>query len=323
MDKTPGSVPLVAPRVSVIMAVYNGARYLQEAIESILSQTFSDFEFVIINDGSTDGSVDIVKSYADPRIVLLENESNIGLTCSLNRGIQCSRGELIARQDADDVSLPERLARQVAYLDEHPEVGLVGSGVLWIDEKGGILQEWRPVTDPVQIQRLLLTGIPFRHGTFVFRRQCLLDIGGGYDEKMPVAQDCDLLLRIAESWELANLNVILYRFRVHSTAITAQRANDQDVFLKQAVQAATQRRLAYGWGRVSLRISNLPPWMRHARRDWLARRYVWWSASARAVNKWIAVQFLLIAILLCPSAPDNWRYLTGILKRKTPIGERP
>ncbi len=116
-----------APRVNVIMAVFNGEQYLQEAIESILRQTFDNFEFVIIDDGSTDKTVEILNRFSDERIKRLTNESNIGLTRSLNRGIRFSRGEYIVRQDADDVSLPERLAKQVAYLDAHSMVGLVGT----------------------------------------------------------------------------------------------------------------------------------------------------------------------------------------------------
>jgi len=115
------------PKISVIMSVYNGEKYLREAIESILNQTFRDFEFIIINDGSTDKTSEILSSYNDPRIVIINNKRNIGLTKSLNKGLKMVKGEYIARQDADDVSLPERLERMVNFLDMNRDVGLLGS----------------------------------------------------------------------------------------------------------------------------------------------------------------------------------------------------
>src|SRR4051794_29608800 len=115
------------PKVTVLLAVYNGERYLREAIDSILGQTFQDFEFLIINDGSTDSTREIILSYHDPRIRLVDNEDNIGQTRSLNRGLALAAGQFVARQDADDISEPERLASQVAFLEIHPEVVLLGT----------------------------------------------------------------------------------------------------------------------------------------------------------------------------------------------------
>ena len=127
--------------VTVLMPVYNAERYLRQAIESILSQTFHDFEFMIINDGSTDSSRDIVLSYHDSRIRLIDNETNIGLPRTLNRGLSLAKGEFIARQDADDESNPDRLAHQVAYLSSHPHVALLGSQCTVIDQHGNL--DWR------------------------------------------------------------------------------------------------------------------------------------------------------------------------------------
>ncbi len=127
------------PKVSVIMSVYNGDKYLREAIESILNQTFTDFEFIIVNDGSTDNSLEIIESYDDERIKTINNKKNIGLTKSLNKALKFAKGKYIARQDADDVSLPNRFEKQVEYLDSHPEVALVGTSVYLIDENGKII----------------------------------------------------------------------------------------------------------------------------------------------------------------------------------------
>jgi glycosyltransferase involved in cell wall biosynthesis len=304
------------PKVSVVLAVYNGAQYVDQAVDSILAQTFTDFELVIVNDGSTDQTPRILATYQDPRIVIVDNAQNLGLTKSLNRGIRASHGELIARQDADDASLRDRLARQVVYMDAYPTVGLVGSGSRWIDGQDVLIREWQPMTEPAEIQQALLASIPFLHGTFMFRRACLPDIGGGYDETVPVAQDCDLLLRISEQWDLANLQDILYVHRRHQDTVTAKRRADQQRYHRRAQQAAIRRRLAYGWGRLGLSGARVPKWVQMADRSWLAQRYTWWSAGARELNRGLALQFLIIALLMKPFAPEIWSYTQGILMRK-------
>ena len=126
-EQTEDSAIYNYPTVTVLLSVYNGERYLRESIESILNQTFTDFEFLIINDGSTDDSRRIISSYDDPRIQLIDNEQNIGLSQSLNKGLKLARGTYIARQDADDISEPERLAKQVSYMDRNPHIALLGS----------------------------------------------------------------------------------------------------------------------------------------------------------------------------------------------------
>jgi len=304
------------PKVSVVMSVYNGARYVQQAVDSILSQSFQDLEFVVVDDGSTDDTMQILAAYDDPRLVLVENERNLGLTRSLNRGIALSRGELIARQDADDISLPQRLQRQIAYLDAHPGVGLLGSGSRWIDADGNIIRESRPPTEPARLQAIMLGSVPFLHGTFVFRRECLADLGGGYDERMPVAQDCDLFLRLSERWDVANLPDILYVHRRHGHTVTASRLDEQIHYLRLAQQATIKRRLAYGRARLGLPAERVPAWVEAAPRRWLARRFAWWSAGARYHGQGLALQFLIIALLLDPTAPDSWRYVAGVLSRK-------
>jgi len=211
------------PKVSVVMSVYNSERYLLEAVESILRQTFTDFEFIIVDDGSTDGTWEILTSYAteDPRIVLIRNEKNIGLTQSLNKGLVLARGEYIARQDADDVSEPERLEKQVAYLEAYPLVGLVGTAYEIISGDGQLLTTVYPPTDNGALQERLLEGNCFCHGAVVFRRICLAHVGG-YREAFRTAQDHDLWLRISEHFDLASLPDRLYRYRFHSTAVSVQ-----------------------------------------------------------------------------------------------------
>ena len=137
------------PKVTVLMSVYNGERFLREAVECILNQTFRDFEFLIINDGSTDGTRDIILSYKDSRIRLVNNKDNVGLTKSLNKGLAMSSGELVARQDSDDISSLHRLAQQVNFLDSHPEVVAIGSQIKAIGIHGQQLRHFslqKPLT---------------------------------------------------------------------------------------------------------------------------------------------------------------------------------
>jgi glycosyltransferase involved in cell wall biosynthesis len=298
------------------MAVYDGARYLRAAVESILEQSLADLEFVIVDDGSTDETPQILASYKDPRLVRVVNSQNVGLTRSLNRAIQASSGHYLARQDADDWSQPERLAQQVAYLEAHADIGLLGTASRWIDDTGAVLHEWCPETDPVRIQKTLLHSIPFLHGTFLFRRACLADLGMGYDESMPVAQDCDLLLRLSERWEVSNLPEILYVHRQHAATVTARRSADQQLCLARAQRAAMARRLRYGWTRLGLSRHPTPAWVSTSDRHWLAQRYVWWSVSARRSRNAAAVPLLLIAVLLDPSAPALRPYVHTVLMGK-------
>lgn len=306
----------MTPKISVIMSVYNGARYLSEAIESVLTQTYKNFEFVIVNDGSIDNTSKIIQTYADNRIKVINNSQNLGLTKSLNIGIYFSAGDFIARQDADDRSLPERLEHQLAFLDSHPSIGLVGSSALWIDGQGKKIQEWHPLCGQQEIQQHLLSTIPFLHGTFMFRRECLNDVGGGYDESKPVAQDCDLLMRIAERWELDNLSEVLYIHRRHPDTVTERRREDQDYFLAKAREEAVRRRLNYGFALISLKRKKLPEWVRRAKRRWLAERFMWWSASARMFSKTTALQFLLVSLIIDPTSLSTWSYMSEILSRK-------
>ena len=129
----------ITPKVSIIMSVYNGEKYLQEAIESILNQSYSGFEFIIVNDGSTDYTEEILNEYTDSRIVRINNQENIGLARSLNRAIETAHGELIARMDADDISAPDRFEKQVAYLDAELEVSVLGTYMKQIDADGNNL----------------------------------------------------------------------------------------------------------------------------------------------------------------------------------------
>lgn len=206
---------VATPKISVIMPVYNGERYLRESIESILGQTFTDFEFIIINDASTDSSPQIMQSYDDSRIRIIDNRTNIGLTRSLNVALEQARGELIARQDDDDISLPERLEKQLKYFEEHPETAVLGTSIYIIDNKGEILGSQVITADP---SRNAFSGSRFVHGSTMYKRDVVRDLGG-YNEIFRYSQDFDLWLRVAKNHQVRGLPEKLYKLRYHQGSL--------------------------------------------------------------------------------------------------------
>ena len=213
------------PLVSVIMPVYNAERYLSEAVESILSQTFADFELITIEDCSTDGSRAILKSFAekDKRVLVLENESNLGVTPTLNRGLANAHGELIARMDADDISLPERLEKQVAFLEANPEVGLVSGDALAIDAQGSTVPEaFALIREPGYIKWLLHFTCPITHPAVMGRKE-FFEQAGGYDPEILYAEDYDLWQRMSQFARLSNLPDVLIKKRAHNQTIGVTR----------------------------------------------------------------------------------------------------
>jgi glycosyltransferase involved in cell wall biosynthesis len=209
------------------MPIYNGERFLQESIESILRQTYNDFEFIIINDGSRDGSAQIIESYLDSRIRYTENSENIGVTRSLNRGLAMAVGEYVARMDADDISLPNRLESQVRFLDSHPEVGVLGTGVRLIDEFG---HERETLVFPSEhgVLRWVMCFLfnPIPHPSVMTRRSHLEQVGG-YKEELSCSQDYDLWWRMGEVSRLSNLQEVLLCLRKHAGNISSTRGKLQ------------------------------------------------------------------------------------------------
>lgn len=204
------------PKISVIMSVYNGEEYLREAMDSILNQTFTDFEFIIVNDGSTDNSLKIIETYNDERIGIINNEKNIGLTKSLNKALKQAKGEYIARQDADDISLPNRFEKQMKYFEENPEVALLGTSAYIIDETGEIIQKCVVLAKP-SIKSLLKKN-RFSHGSVMVKKE-IVDKVGGYNDLLRYSQDYELWLRIAKCYEVRNLTQMLYKLRSHNENI--------------------------------------------------------------------------------------------------------
>ena len=234
-----------APLVSVVMSVYNGEKYLTEAIESILSQTFHDFEFIIINDGSIDNTAAILERYArgDSRIHIYHQE-NKGLIASLNKGCALAQGKYIARMDADDVALQHRFRAQVDFLEDRPDVALLGSAITLIDSEGRQHRITRYPTTDRSIRRVLRHGNCFAHPTVMMRRQAVSDVGG-YRECFSPAEDYDLWLRLADRFEMANLAEPLLLYRIHSRQATS-RDLGRTATLTLAAQAAARMRRENG-----------------------------------------------------------------------------
>jgi glycosyltransferase involved in cell wall biosynthesis len=201
------------PAVSVVLPVYNCPRYVGEAIESILGQSYSDFELIMIDDGSTDETPSVLRRYSDLRIRLFRQQ-NQGLAATLNRGIELAKGRYVARQDQDDISYPERLARQVAYLDRHPSCALVGT---WADiwrENASTGRQHRHASDNATLQYELLLNNPFVHSSVMIRKAAL-DAVGSYstDAKRQPPEDFELWSRLARSHEIANIPEVLHVYR--------------------------------------------------------------------------------------------------------------
>ena len=213
------------PMVTVLMPVYNGARYLRQSIESILDQTYKDFELLIIDDASTDASYKIIHSYHDPRIRIIKNTENMGLIRTLNQGLSLAKGDYIARQDQDDISYPMRLEKQVGYLNSHPEVVLLGTGINTIDHQSRNIKSYGFYTASSEdaICWLLMFNNPFAHPSVMMRAKIVRDIGG-YDEHYVDCEDYDLFSRLARSYKTTNLKEVLLTYRCHSNSMNANRS---------------------------------------------------------------------------------------------------
>ena len=228
------------PKVSIVMSVYNGEHYLREAVESILNQSFRDFEFIIINDGSTDRTPEILHSFDDDRIVLVENPHRLGLAQSLNKGLRIARGQYIARMDADDISYPMRLALEVQFLDAHPGIALIGTAYASENQTTGKIRVRRPPGTGLKIRELLCENTKFCHGSVMARRECLLSIGG-YRPEFPVSQDYDLFVRVAEAYEMANLEEVLYQRHEHPYTTSSSRSTEQSQYRNLGRELALER----------------------------------------------------------------------------------
>lgn len=294
------------PTISVLMSVYNGGRYVGPAVESILAQTFGDFEFLILDDGSKDGSADVVRQYAakDPRIKFTAR-GNKGLTKTLNELFAQSTGEFIARMDCDDVALPDRFAVQLAALRADPGLACVGGCFQLIDGEGRALTVLKPPTDDAEIQRQALAGHgSICHPTAMIRRAALAKING-YDEEFKIAQDLDLWLRLGEVGRLGNVPQTVLQFRLHEGSVSETKRVEQRRFARMACERAWQRR-----GITDGTFEAEEPWRPGGDADSklkFALQYGWWAFNSG--HRRTALHYGVKAVQAKPLRPDGWKLL--------------
>ncbi len=236
------------PLVTVLMSVYNGEKHLAGAIESILNQTFKDFEFLIVNDGSTDSSRNIILSYNDSRMQLIDNATNIGLTRSLNKGLELARGTYIARMDADDISLPARFEKQIAFMESNKDVAVCGTCGFYIDHHGILRGDIQMNLNYDDIYSNIFLKNQLMHGSVIFNRKVIQSLGM-YDETYTNAQDYELWLRVLmNGYKIHNINDRVYYYRINETMNFSEMQEDfacralkkiLDIYLKYPVNLET------------------------------------------------------------------------------------
>ena len=290
------------PAISVVMSVYNGERYVPEAVESILAQTFDDFEFILIDDGSTDGSKGLLDGYArrDPRI-RLTSRPNKGLTATLNEGLGMACGEFVARMDADDISLPSRFEKQVAFLRANPDVVCVGARVLRVDPYGSPLSESNHKLTHEEIDGQLMEeglGWAITHPVAMMRRDAVVKVGG-YREQFRTSQDLDLWLRLAEVGRLANLPDVLLKYRYHPQSVGFTKFEEQRRVKSIILQDAYTRRGRTPPAEWPTGILTPLPVAEQLRR--------WARTAMKANNRDAAKKHALAALKREPLALDTWR----------------
>lgn len=293
--------------VSIFMPVFNARPFVAAAVESILAQTFGDFEFIIIDDGSTDGSLAVLQSYAhqDSRIRLI-TRPNRGIAATRNEGLAAARAPLIALLDADDVALPERLARQLAFMDHHPDVVAVGAQALLVDAVGDPIACWGGTRfSHEEIDRELLRGgWPIINSTHMMRTAVAQAVGGYRD--FPTSEDHDLYLRLAEVGRLANLPETLAHYRVHLASNVHTRQSNAEAVLHTILRDAFRRR-----GLPEPREEELPRATVLSPLDG-RRNWAWWAL--RAGNLQTARKHAWRAFFQSPASSHSWRLLYCTLR---------
>lgn len=227
------------PKVSILMPVYNAGKYISQAIESIISQSFKDWELILINDGSTDNSESIIMQYEDSRIYYIKNTENLQLIKTLNKGIDYCDGQYIARMDADDICLPDRLKQQVDFLDHHPDYLICGTSAIVVDNDGVKTGKIHNLTDNNYLQISLLFSPSFIHPSMMIRKEILQQ--NRYDEAYKHVEDYELWCRIAQQGKIANIGRELLKYRWHNTNISVVNNRAQDELKDKIIKDGLKR----------------------------------------------------------------------------------
>lgn len=304
--------PQQAPLISVLMPAYNCEAYVLEAVSSMLSQSFADFELLAIDDGSTDSTRKLLESVHDPRLRLISNERNIGLIGTLNRGLDLATGRYVARMDADDISAPERLEKQVQFLEAHPDVHVLGTMVNLINEQGKVFGAITGYPkDGDAIHRYLLRECCLIHPSVMFRKDTVL-AAGGYSASARHAEDYDLWLRLSDHHEIANLPDKLVSYRMHRNQVSIRNLATQHQVAQHCRMAALKRRSALGEDVSEIvRVVHADPWGRlRAAECTLGRDYLNWARIYRWMkHPHMALRLALKAVLRSPFSATAWNML--------------
>lgn len=225
-------MPVINPDISIVMPAYNAGRFIREAIDSILLQSYRNFEFIIINDGSIDDTSEIVRSYDDPRIRFVDNVDNSGLVAVRNLGMSLASGKYVALLDADDVSYPLRLQKQFSFLEQNPLFSMIGSNMEMIDEKGDLIKKIRYTAPPDKIPSQLFFGNYFAQSAVMIRRESL---PSEIYRNFPGVEDYDLWIRLSESKRVWNLQENLVKYRVHGSGISLRKEAEIENYLRAIV----------------------------------------------------------------------------------------
>lgn len=308
------------PIISVLMPVFNGGKHLATAISSILGQTFQDFELLLLDDGSTDESLRILREFEalDSRVRVTARE-NKGLIVTLNELVSQARGAYMARMDADDVAFPDRFSRQLCFLEENLDVVCVGGHFEIIDEAGRYLTTLKQPRSNLEIQDLMLAGhVAINHPTVMVRSVSMRAVGG-YDVRYCAAEDYDLWLRMGEIGELANLSAVLLKYRVHENSVSERSSNKQRESIRLACESAWARRGIVD-GVFTATNSKWRPSADTASQIIFAVRYGWWAwsncqRSTAIYYGWKAVRLQLFRL-------ESWRLLLVALLKPLPKGRK-
>jgi glycosyltransferase involved in cell wall biosynthesis len=302
------------PRVSVVMPVYNAAQFVKESVSSVSKQTFRDFELIVIDDGSTDESPGILDDFAtrDPRI-RVTHRANKGVTVTRNELIAASSGEFMAVLDADDVSCPHRLERQVAYLDAAADVVCLGGWWEVIDQKGRMLTQLKPPVENDAMQNLALQGhSPMCHSATMMRLDAVRK-AGGYDPQYAQAEDLDLYLKLGEIGRLANIPEVVVKYRLHSKSMSELAGEVQRACALRVCEQAWARRGIQG------HFDAAAPWRAgsdRASRFHYAEKYGWWAFNSG--ERRTAMIYGLKSVAALPWKSGGWKLFAAAAIKKPP-----
>jgi len=296
-----------APLLSVLMPVYNAETYLSAAVKSILEQSYNNFDFIIINDGSTDNSLEILQNFSkkDKRIKLFSRE-NKGLVQTLNEGLAIIHTPFVARMDADDIALPTRFEKQMQYLIKNNDCLLLGTKVIVIDTDGDEICEMGNYFSHQEIDRGLLEekGQFIYHPSVIFRK-AIVDQLGGYRKEYPHVEDLDLFLRISELGKIENLREPLLKYREHFNKVGHLHRNEQMTEINDVIKETYARR------KLTYKKTPISPSPIHNEIDsW--KIWAWWALKAGNVKS--ARKYMLKSLFSSPFSLDSWRLLYCVLR---------